>query len=127
MATGFSDSIPGGTSSAGVRDRSPDPPGDGFFRAVAGDAVDLARAACGDFSWRAIVKTILTNDGFAILALWRMRVAVRYMRVPIVNSLLRRIQTIVYGIEIGNDVTLGRGVYFIHPIGVVVGGTARVG
>ena len=36
-------------------------------------------------------------------------------------------QTVVFGIELGNEITLGRGVFFVHPIGIVVGGKARVG
>jgi serine O-acetyltransferase len=31
------------------------------------------------------------------------------------------------GIELGNDIVLGDGVYFIHSLGTVVGGHARVG
>jgi serine O-acetyltransferase len=40
---------------------------------------------------------------------------------------LRLFQTVIHGIEIGKDVQLGNGVYFIHPLGTVVGGNARVG
>lgn len=33
----------------------------------------------------------------------------------------------VFGIEIGKDVELGPGVYFVHTLGVVIGGNAKVG
>ena len=69
----------------------------------------------------------LSSDAFLILLTWRLRCAARRFRVPGLNHLLRRIQTVAFGIEIGNDVTLGRGVYFIHPVGIVVGGAATVG
>lgn len=127
MATGLSDILPLASDRGATRDRAPQPTREGLFRAVAGDAAALARAVCGDASWRSLARTVLANDGFAILVLWRVRLAVRRWHVPVINSLLRRIQTAVYGIEIGNDVALGRGVYFIHPIGVVVGGTAQIG
>lgn len=91
------------------------------------DAVHLSLAAYGRVDRRHVLRTVFSNDSYSILALWRLRCAARRWRVPLVNTLLRRVQTVVFGIEIGNDVTLGRGVYFIHPIGTVVGGDARVG
>jgi serine O-acetyltransferase len=33
----------------------------------------------------------------------------------------------IYGLEVGNAVTLGYGVDFVHPVGVVIGGDAKVG
>jgi serine O-acetyltransferase len=69
----------------------------------------------------------LLSDSFLILALWRLRCSARKLRVPLANTLLRRLQTMVFGIELGNGIALGHGVYFTHPIGIVVGGEARVG
>ncbi len=46
---------------------------------------------------------------------------------PGVNHMLRVVQTAYHGIEIGNAVTLGKGVYFVHPLGIVIGGDAKVG
>ena len=43
------------------------------------------------------------------------------------NHVLRVAQTAVMGIEIGKDVTLGKGVYFVHSLGIVIGGDARIG
>jgi serine O-acetyltransferase len=73
------------------------------------------------------VVATLTHDAYLILVLWRLRCLARRWRLPGVNHLLRRMQTVVFGIELGNDITLGRGVFFVHPIGIVVGGDARVG
>jgi serine O-acetyltransferase len=67
------------------------------------------------------------TDSFHILALTRLRERARDARIPLANHLLRRVQTTVYGIEIGNDVELGDGVLFLHPVGSVVGGRARIG
>jgi serine O-acetyltransferase len=72
-------------------------------------------------------RSVLAQDYFIILALWRLRCTARKWRIPAINTLLRRIQTVVFGIELGNGITLGSGVFFVHPIGVVVGGDARVG
>jgi serine O-acetyltransferase len=67
------------------------------------------------------------SDGFQVLVLQRLRERVRRHRVPLANHLLRRVSTAVFGVEVGNHVTLGEGVCFVHPIGVVIGGDASVG
>jgi serine O-acetyltransferase len=36
-------------------------------------------------------------------------------------------QTALFGIEISKDVTLGQGVVFVHTVGIVIGGNARIG
>ena len=59
--------------------------------------------------------------------LFRLRRVVRRLHIPFANRILRLVQMMFGGIEIGNDVTLGRGVFFIHSFGIVIGGTARVG
>ena len=73
------------------------------------------------------VRAALAQDSFAILALWRLRCLARRWRVPAANHLLRLVQSVVFGIELGNGITLGHGVFFVHPIGIVVGGDASVG
>ena len=91
------------------------------------DATELARAARGDTSARSVASSVLSTDSFRITALNRIREASRRWHVPLMNHLLRVVQTAVLGVEIGKDVTLGRGVYFVHPLGVVIGGDARIG
>jgi serine acetyltransferase/GT2 family glycosyltransferase len=91
------------------------------------DAVELARAADGETSAKAMAKAVLTSDAYRIMALNRVREAARRKRVPLVNHALRVAQTAVMGVEIGKDVTLGRGVYFVHSLGTVIGGDAKVG
>ena len=93
------------------------------------DAIELTRAhGLGQApEAKAVVRQALTNDSFQLLTLTRIRERCRRFHVPVVNHLLRRAQTMVYGIEIGNDVELGEGVYFVHPIGIVIGGNAKVG
>jgi serine O-acetyltransferase len=93
------------------------------------DATELAKARLmkPDVSRDEVWKQVSTNDSFQLLTLTRVREAVRKVRVPGVNHLLRRAQTMVYGIEIGNDVVLGAGIDFVHPIGIVIGGDAKIG
>ncbi len=98
-----------------------------WLREAREDALHLARSAYGSSERRDVRRAVLSNDSFLILLLWRLRRAVRRWHIPLANTALRRLQTIVFGIEIGNDVTLGRGIYFVHPIGTVIGGDAHIG
>ena len=98
-----------------------------MVRALWKDAVELTRAAGGDTTWKAIGRSVLANDSYAITTLTRIRQAARQLHIPMVNHALRVVQTGFYGIEIGKEVTLGSGVYFVHPLGIVIGGNARIG
>lgn len=92
------------------------------------DAVEFSRAfEAGAVSARPVLRNALLYDGFAVLALTRVRELARRWHVPGVNRLVRLAQTALYGIEIGKDVRLGDGVCFVHTIGVVIGGDARLG
>lgn len=91
------------------------------------DAVELRRAAKFSDDARGLLKTVLTSDGYRILVMNRMRETARRFHLPGMNAVLRSAQQAMAGIEIGKDVTLGDGVYFVHPVGVVIGGDSRIG
>lgn len=94
---------------------------------LAHDAIELARTASATVDRRAVGRALLTNDSYQILALHRGRELAWRVGLPVVSHVLRRVQTAVYGIEIGCEVTLGSGVYFVHPVGITIGGDARIG
>lgn len=98
-----------------------------MLSALVQDARELERAARGDGSARSVLRTALGSDSFRVTALERLRKALRRLHVPLAPHLLRVTQTALFGIEIGRDVTLGPGVYFVHALGVVLGGDARIG
>ncbi|MFB1480564.1 serine O-acetyltransferase EpsC [Corallococcus sp. RDP092CA] len=98
-----------------------------MFGALISDALEMAKAATGASDARSIAKVVLTSDSYRITALNRAREAAQALHIPLVNHVLRVAQTAVMGIEIGKDVTLGKGVYFVHSLGVVIGGDARIG
>jgi serine O-acetyltransferase len=56
-----------------------------------------------------------------------MRAFARRWHIPGMNRALRLLQVAFYSIEISKDATIGEGVYFMHTLGVIVGGDARVG
>ncbi len=91
------------------------------------DAQQLAQMAVGNQDWRSVMKVALAYDSYTVTALQRLRMFARRYHIVGVNHSLRVVQTAMHGIEIGKDVELGHGVWFIHPLGIVIGGTTRVG
>lgn len=106
----------------------------GLFKQLVSDAFGVALtrsgprpAGAGAPTVKEAVEAALVQDGYAVLALSRLRAATRRWHVPGANRVLRLFQTAVYGIEIGNDVQLGEGVNFAHTLGIVIGGDAKIG
>jgi serine O-acetyltransferase len=90
------------------------------------DALALSRAARGAGDRKGGLR-MLRTDAWIILLLFRLRTRALRWHIPVVNRLLRLAQMVFGGIELGNEITLGEGVYFIHSLGTVIGGDARVG
>jgi serine O-acetyltransferase len=109
----------------------------GLLRKIATDAVELARALRTEGpgreestqtpSIKEAVKAALTQDGYKVLLMSRVRESARRWHVPGVNHALRLVTTVLYSIEIGNDIELGDGINFTHTLGTVIGGTSKVG
>ena len=105
----------------------------GLFRKATADAIELARALKkqasdgGSPSIKEAVKAALTQDGYRVLLMSRIRESARRWHVPGVNHALRLATTVLYSIEIGNDIELGEGIDFTHTLGTVIGGTSKVG
>lgn len=98
-----------------------------LFDDLLGDARELSRIAVGRADAKAAIQVALHYDSYTITALQRLRMLCRARHILGGNHALRLVQTAVFGIEIGKDVQLGRGVWFIHPIGIVIGGNTCVG
>jgi serine O-acetyltransferase len=96
-------------------------------RALWRDGVELARAERGDTLLASVVRMVVGSDSYRVTALSRLRALATSLHLPLVNHLLRVTQTACWAIDLGKDVVLGDGVYFVHPVGTVVGGDARLG
>jgi len=90
------------------------------------DAIEMARAQRIRADWRGALRMMRT-DAYLLLFFFRVRRFCMRARIPVVNRLVRMGQMIFGGVELGNAITLGSGVYFIHSLGTVIGGDARVG
>jgi serine O-acetyltransferase len=108
----------------------------GLVRKITSDALELARALRKErpetserraVSMRDAVRAALTQDGYKVLLLSRIRESARRWHVPGVNHALRLATTVLYSIELGNDIELGEGINFTHTLGTVIGGTSKVG
>nr|WP_044192026.1 serine O-acetyltransferase EpsC [Hyalangium minutum] len=96
-------------------------------KALKADALELTRSEHGEVHARAVASMVVTSDAYRVLLLQRLREAARGLRIPLSNHALRVAQTALLGVEIGKNVRLGRGVYFVHSLGTVIGGDAQVG
>lgn len=74
-----------------------------------------------------LFRLAAAHDGFKVLLLTRLRESARRHRIPGVNHLLRLVTTVLFSIEVGNAVTIGKGTEFVHTLGTVVGGTSVLG
>jgi serine O-acetyltransferase len=106
----------------------------GLLKKLVSDAYGVALTRKGPPpapGWRPSAKdameAALVQDGYAVLALSRLRDASRRWHILGANRVLRLFQTAVYSIEIGNQVELGEGVNFAHTLGIVIGGDAKIG
>ncbi len=100
----------------------------GLRRKVVADALELARALRGsEPSIKDAMNAAVTQDGYKVLLLSRMRESARRWHLPGVNHVLRLMTTVLYSIEIGNDIELGEGINFAHTVGTVIDGTSKVG
>jgi serine O-acetyltransferase len=76
---------------------------------------------------RNVLWALFACDAVSILIMFRVRQWFRRHHIPLVNRIIRMFETALFAIELGNDVELGRGVFFMHSVGTVVGGDAKIG
>ena len=98
-----------------------------MFKAMVSDAVELARARDGKVDRAGVLRAVLTSDSYRALFLNRVREASQQLHIPLVSHAMRVMQTAMLGIEISPTCTLGTGVDFSHTVGIVIGGTSRIG
>lgn len=96
-------------------------------REILGDTLELSRRYYGDRPTSGQMLATISYDGSQVLILSRLRSAATRHRAHLLATVLRRVQTALYGIEIASDVQLGEGVLFLHTVGIVIGGDTRVG
>ena len=103
------------------------PVGQSFWYDVSHDMRLILSYEGKNLTPRNILWALFGCDAYMLLLTFRMRKLCRKYHIPLVNRLLRLFQTLFYAIELGIDIHLSHGVYFVHTVGTVVGGDAVVG
>jgi serine O-acetyltransferase len=98
-----------------------------MIREITRDLLETTRAATGCVDAPNVARVLMTSDSFRVMGLSRMRQTARKYHLPLVNRTLRLVQMAIYGVEIGKNVQLGEGVYFVHTLGIIIGGDAKIG
>ncbi len=81
-----------------------------------------ARGRLRSWTW-----LLASTDAYWIIFLQRIRNCCRRNHIPLLGRFIRLLQLILYGIEISPEAELGHGVFFVHSVGVVIGGNSYVG
>src|SRR5580658_7437351 len=97
------------------------------LREVARDTLSIARWFSGGQLKVQELRTAIFHDSSHVLILSRIRQAAERSHVPFVSGVARRLQTALFGIEIAGNVKLGEGVFFMHTVGIVLGGDSQIG
>jgi serine O-acetyltransferase len=98
-----------------------------MMRTLARDLIETTRVATGCVDMPNVARVLLTSDSFRLVGLFRLRQTARKYHIPVLNRALRLWQMAIYGVEIGKNVDLGQGVYFVHTLGIIIGGDAKIG
>lgn len=102
-------------------------PGQSLFYDFKQDLILILAYEERTLSFKNCIWAFLACDAYIVLFSFRLRKWARRYHIPLLNRLLRFMQTMFYAIELGIDIELGHGVYFVHTVGTVVGGDARIG
>ncbi len=98
-----------------------------LFQDIANDARGLLTFAPTLGRLSAWIWLFASTDAYWILFLFRLRTFCRRNHIPFFGRVFRLMQLILYGIELSPDAQIGHGVFFVHSVGVVIGGSAIVG
>ncbi len=95
-----------------------------FLTDIVQDAYALRAMGPSPSGLRSWIWLFASTDAYWILFLQRIRTLCRRNHIPFAGRLCRIIQLVLYGIEISPTARLGHGVFFLHSVGVVIGGDA---
>lgn len=95
-----------------------------FWQLVRKDAEVILAFENRPFNAKNILWLVLGMDAFLVLFIFRIRKFCALRGIPIIGRILRAIHMIFYSIELGREIELGPGVYFVHSLGTVVGSGA---
>ncbi len=98
-----------------------------FFYDITEDLKQLTLASKTSPGFKGILWILGGTDAYWILFLHRLRTVCKRNHIPILGRVCRIVLLAAFGIEISANAKIGHGVYFVHSVGVVIGGTSVVG
>ncbi len=74
-----------------------------------------------------VLEALLLNNGFQAVVLYRIARWFRVRRVPLLPPLVARLNLFLTGVDINPAAEIGPGLIISHGVGLVVGGSVRLG
>ena len=74
-----------------------------------------------------LVESLLFNNGFLAVVLYRIAFWFKSRRIPMMGPLFGRLQTLLTGVEIAPATVIGPGLLISHGQGIVIGQCAKLG
>ncbi len=79
------------------------------------------------FNQDSALKLLLGNDSLWLLIAVRLRAFVFKKKIPVLSRFIRIGTLIFFGADIDATAQIGTGVVFLHSVGIVIGGSSKVG
>jgi serine O-acetyltransferase len=74
-----------------------------------------------------VIESLLLENGFQAVVLYRMAYVFKKKRIPLMGPLLCRLSIWLTGVEIAPEAEIGPGLIISHGQGIVVGGRVKMG
>jgi len=87
----------------------------------------MAKTAEESTDFKTVVRTALTYQSGWIHILYALGRTAKKYHIPLVNFLAVKILYMYYGFQISARASIGEGTFFIHPLGILIGGTTKIG
>ncbi|WP_251040893.1 serine O-acetyltransferase EpsC [Bacillus sp. ISL-45] len=89
--------------------------------------VDIDRMYSGKFSRLSIFKMVFTHSNLQCLILFRIQESLFQKKIPLLPSIIKFLNQLLTGAEIGLPVSIGKGLVIRHSNGIVLGNGVKIG
>ena len=97
-----------------------------MFANLRQDVARLKEAKAKSFPWF-VIESLLVENGFQAVVLYRTAHWFKVRRVPVVGPLIARLSLFLTGVDIAPAADIGPGLRISHGTGIVIGHRARIG
>ncbi len=97
-----------------------------MFANLRHDVARLREAKSKPFPWF-VIESLLFENGFQAVVLYRMAHWFKARRIPVAGPLVARLSLFLTGVDIAPAAAIGPGLRISHGTGIVIGHRARIG